>query len=174
SRQQPLLERSAERPDQCQSRAGEQARRSDADAQRRRGRGSLVPHGVSHGAADQHIQELPCGQSEQEFVFDVQVRRNLVLSTAHGRDPQGLPIGIARWISPEIALASSTTARPPTAANAASLALSMRLGLPLAVMYRNPAQARNTAAAAMATVLAASSSVLNSRMMVAVSLAKTE
>src|ERR1051326_3648541 len=62
--------------------------------------------------------------------------------------------------------ASSTTARPPMAAKAASLALSIRRGLPPAVMYRKPAQAKNSAAAAMPTFVAASSSVLNNWMMV--------
>src|SRR5215471_9237016 len=45
------------------------------------------------------------------------------------------------------------------AAKAASLALSIRRGLPLAVMYRNPAHARNSAAAARPTFVAASRSV---------------
>src|SRR5216683_1143884 len=59
--------------------------------------------------------------------------------------------------------ANKTTANPPIAAKAASLALSMRRGLPPAVMYRKPAQARNSAAAASPTFVAASSSVSNSR-----------
>src|SRR5712691_419304 len=60
--------------------------------------------------------------------------------------------------------ANKTTANPPIAAKAASLALSMRRGLPPAVMYRKPAQARNSAAAASPTFVAASSSVSKSRM----------
>src|SRR6266571_2336188 len=60
--------------------------------------------------------------------------------------------------------ANKTTASPPMAAKAASLALSMRRGLPPAVMYRKPAQARNSAAAASPTFVAASSSVSKSRM----------
>src|SRR5207244_2512880 len=59
-------------------------------------------------------------------------------------------------------LANNTTASPPIAAKAASLALSMRRGLPPAVMYRNPAHARNSAAAARPTFVAASSSISNS------------
>src|SRR5205814_1377817 len=58
-----------------------------------------------------------------------------------------------------------TMASPPTAANAASLAVSMRLGLPLAVMYRKPAQARKSAAAARPIFVASSSSVLKSWVM---------
>src|SRR5256885_472694 len=50
------------------------------------------------------------------------------------------------------------------AAKAASLALSMRRGLPPAVMYKNPAQARKSAAAARPTFMATSSSASNSVM----------
>src|SRR5579859_5532270 len=69
--------------------------------------------------------------------------------------------GMAFWTSCAMVCASKTTASPPIAANAASLALSMRRGLPPAVMYKKPAQARNSAAAARPTLVAASSSVLN-------------
>src|SRR5438067_12171507 len=65
--------------------------------------------------------------------------------------------GIALLTSWAIVCASRTMASPPMAAKAASLALSIRRGLPLAVMYRNPAHARNNAAAARPTLVAASS-----------------
>src|SRR5207302_10845101 len=68
---------------------------------------------------------------------------------------------MAFWTSSAMVCANNTTASPPIAAKAASLALSMRRGLPPAVMYRKPAQARNSAAAARPTRVAASSSVSN-------------
>src|SRR5579859_10898 len=72
--------------------------------------------------------------------------------------------GIAFCTSWATVCASRTTANPPIAAKAASLALSIRRGLPPAVMYRKPAQAKKSAAAASPTFVAASRSVSNSRM----------
>src|SRR5437016_6165301 len=66
--------------------------------------------------------------------------------------------------------ASSTMARPPTAANAASFAVSIRLGLPPAVMYIKPAQARNSPAAASPILVAAVVSLSN-RLLISVVLA---
>src|SRR5207302_120677 len=71
---------------------------------------------------------------------------------------------MAFWTSSAMVCANKTTASPPIAAKAASLALSMRRGLPPAVMYRKPAQARKSAAAASPTFVAASSSVSKRRM----------
>src|SRR6185312_6941681 len=134
---------------------------SQHDMERLQQRARLVPHGVRGGAAHQQVQELANGESKQDFVFDVQMRRHLVMSGHASTQCVGGAAVTALLMSPAMVCASSTTARPPTAANAASLAHSIRRGLPLAVMYRKPAQARNSAAAARPTLVAASSSAPN-------------
>src|SRR5437763_10055721 len=72
---------------------------------------------------------------------------------------------MAFWTRLAMACARSTIARPPSAANAASLAVSMRRGLPLAVMYRKPAQARNSADAVSPTWVATCNNRLKRSMM---------
>src|SRR5438132_8972240 len=106
----------------------------------------MFPQRVAHRAAHQHVQELAHAESEQHLIFDVQMRRNLVVQV-HVRLHGLGKAGSAFCTSVAMVCASSTMARPAIAAKAASLALSIRRGLPPAVMYRKPAQARNTAAA---------------------------
>src|SRR5262249_28529143 len=153
--QNPSLQRPAQGPKQRDHGAGEETRSGAAHSQRRRGHRRLVPNGVGERAANKHVQKLAGCQTEHKLVFDGQMRWDVVLARRH-------LMPIAFCTRSAITFANRTPAKPPTAANAASLAVSMRRGLPPAVMYRKPAQARNRPAAAMPMVRARSVSLVNS------------